>query len=97
MSGKWIQTVAKISGKIFIDSGAAVALKKRNSLLAVGITRIEGVFQEKDIVSILSEDNIRLAVGVVRENSQNLTKILQTNERKRKTIIHRDYLFLHHS
>lgn len=97
MNGKWIQTVAKISGKIFIDNGAVVALQQKNSLLAVGIKKIEGIFEEKAIVSILDEKNIRIAVGVVRENSQNLTKILKSETKKRKMIIHRDYLFLHNS
>ena len=94
-SGKWIKTVAKISGKIFIDEGAVTALKAKNSLLAVGIKKIQGVFKKKDIVSIVNIQNISIAVGVTKENSDALEKILNTKKNKRLTIIHRDYIFLH--
>lgn len=95
MHGKWVQTVAKISGTIFIDDGAVIAIQAKNSLLAVGIKKIEGVFTKKDIVSIVSMQNIRIGVGVTREDSQDLEKILKTKKKKNLTIVHRDYLFLH--
>ena len=95
MKGKWIQTAAKISGKIFIDNGAVKAIQEKNSLLAVGIEKIKGDFREKDIVSILNKARLRIAVGMVKESSQNLKKILNSAEKKGLTIVHRDYLFLH--
>ena len=74
--GKWVKTVARIEGKIFIDSGAVDALKQGRSLLAVGITSIEGNFKKGSIVVILSDTGIRVALGVSREDGTKLKEIL---------------------
>ena len=90
-----MQTAAKISGKIIIDDGAVLALQEKKSLLAVGIEKIEGDFQKKDIVDIVNKKKIRIAAGLVRENSQDLKEILASKNKKGFTVVHRDYLFLH--
>ena len=92
--GKWIKTVAKIEGKIFIDSGAVTALKQGKSLLAVGITSMEGNFKKRGIVLILSDTGIRVALGVSREDGAKLKEILFSNKKKGVTIVHCDYLYL---
>ena len=92
--GKWIKTVARIEGKIFIDSGAVDALRQGKSLLAVGITSIEGNFKKRGIVLILSDTGIRVALGVSREDGTKLKEILFSNKKKGVTIVHCDYLYL---
>lgn len=93
-NGKWIKTVAKIDGTITVDDGAYNALLQGKSLLAVGIKKITGEFQKKKIVTIILEDGIRVAVGMCREDSDNLNSLLKTGNTKGKIIVHRDYLYL---
>jgi len=62
----WIAYSAKPKGKILVDSGAREALVKRNkSLLPVGILKVEGKFNNGDIVSILDERGNEFARGTV--------------------------------
>lgn len=48
---RWILNSVPL-GKINIDKGALEALQNKNSLLPSGITSVEGVFDEGDVVSI---------------------------------------------
>lgn len=72
---KWIAFGAKISGKIFIDAGAAKAiLYKGKSLLPSGIIRVEGNFGKGDVVSVVHQD-LEIAKGLIFYSSQDLEKI----------------------
>lgn len=51
---QWLANQLKISGKLFLDEGASNALQKSGvSLLAVGVTKVEGNFQRGEVVSCL--------------------------------------------
>ena len=52
---KWIASGSLSSGKVIIDQGAGEALKKRKSLLMVGVKRFEGSFEKGDILKIYLE------------------------------------------
>ena len=52
------------NGTIYIDSGAAKALSNGKSLLAAGITKIDGNFKKGENVLILDQNKIQLARGL---------------------------------
>jgi len=62
-----------VSGKIIIDDNAEKSLRDgNNSLLAVGIVKVEGDFESKSVVSILNQQCIEVGRGVVDRNSQEI-------------------------
>lgn len=64
------------AGRLFIDAGAETALVQgQKSLLAVGVRRIEGDFPRGAVVEICSVAGEPLALGLVRQGSENLAKI----------------------
>ncbi len=72
---KWIVSSLNSAGKIFIDQGAAKALHSGKSLLAAGITKIEGNFNKGENVLILDQNNKNLARGLSSFSSIEINKI----------------------
>tara|TARA_B100001057_G_scaffold495956_1_gene596123 strand:- start:755 stop:1846 length:1092 start_codon:yes stop_codon:yes gene_type:complete len=79
---KWIVSSLSSSGTIYIDKGAATALRNGKSLLAAGIKMIKGKFNKGENVLILDEDNNKLARGLASFTSLEIEKIKgrQSNE-----------------
>jgi glutamate 5-kinase len=62
---RWLLSGLCTRGKLTVDDGAAAALKKNDcSLLAAGITQIEGYFQRGDIVDICDLKGTKLGSGI---------------------------------
>ena len=61
---KWIISSLNSNGKIYVDQGAAKALEDGKSLLAAGITKVEGVFEKGENILIVDENNKNLARGL---------------------------------
>ena len=62
---RWMLSGLASKGKIVVDEGAIVALKKQNkSLLPAGVVKAEGNFQRGDIVDILNEKGNRVGCGI---------------------------------
>ena len=79
-------------GKLVVDAGAAVALKKQNrSLLAAGIQQIEGEFQRGDIVNIYDPDGARLGCGLTNYGSADITAIKGVHSKKIADTLGYDY------
>ena len=72
---KWIIGSLNYNGTIYIDSGAAKALSNGKSLLAAGITKINGNFKKGENVIILDQNNIQLARGLSSFSSAEIDKI----------------------
>ena len=76
--------------------------KNKKSLLARGVTRVEGKFEVKDLVEVCNLDGVRLGVGRSDISSKLLRKkIKEKNQNKEsgetiinKPVIHRNHLFL---
>ena len=60
----WIAGTVKPSGKVIIDSGACVALKKGSSLLPIGVVGVSGSFLKGDIIKVESKDGEELGKGI---------------------------------
>lgn len=96
---KWIACNLNPTGTIFVDNGAKAALKRGNSLLPSGITKITGDFSFGDLVEIFEEGKERFACGLVQFDSGDLEKIrgLNTSEiekllgkKEYEEVVHRD-------
>ena len=72
---KWIIGSLSSNGKIKIDDGASKALRNGKSLLAAGVTRIDGFFKKGENVLILDQNNNQLARGLSSFSSDEINKI----------------------
>lgn len=102
MTGKkrWMAYAALSSGTVIIDQGAQKALvHDRKSLLASGVTGIEGYWERKDLIRIVNEDGEEIARGVAELSSEetNIAKGHRSDEilkqfpgLKCEELVHRD-------
>ena len=63
---KWIAGSLEPKGTLTIDAGAVAALRRGNSLLPVGVVRIDGAFERGDAVIIRGPDGAEIGRGLMR-------------------------------
>ncbi len=101
---QWLANQLKISGKLYLDAGASKAIQKSGvSLLAVGVSRIEGDFQRGEVISCFDNTGKEIARGLINYDSKESRKIMGQSSEKIESIlgylddaelIHRDNLVL---
>ena len=84
---KWIIGSLNYNGTIYIDNGAAKALSNGKSLLAAGITKINGNFKKGENVIILDQNNNQLARGLSSFSSAEIDKIKGKQSKEIETIL----------
>ena len=84
---KWIIGSLNHNGTIYIDNGAAKALSNGKSLLAAGITKINGNFKKGENVKILDQNNNQLARGLSSFSSVEIDKIKGKQSREIEKIL----------
>ena len=92
---KWIASSEGFAkGVLRIDQGAAEAVRasKAASILAVGVTAVEGDFERDDLVRILAPDGAQLAVGRISCDSGTARRNI--GRKGLKSLVHCDYLYL---
>ncbi len=92
---KWIAHSSSFAkGIITINKKAANALtgKDATSLLLVGVTKIEGNFEEGDIVNIISDNGRKVALGRSNYSSEDAQKHIGVHNIK--PLVHYDYLYM---
>ena len=72
---KWIAGSLEPRGTLTIDAGAVAALRRGNSLLPVGVTRIEGAFARGDAVVIRGPDGVEIGRGLCAYDVEDAQKI----------------------
>ncbi len=72
---KWIAGSLEPKGTLFIDAGAVAALRRGNSLLPVGVARIEGDFARGDAVIIRGPDGLEIGRGLSAYDAEDAQKI----------------------
>ena len=73
---RWIGYATNIIGKIMVNSGAKSALiEEEKSLLPIGVIKIINEFNKGDVVSILDENEIEFARGIVNYDSEACSKL----------------------
>jgi len=71
---RWMASGSLLNGKVTVDEGAIIALNKRKSLLAVGVTKIIGEFSSGEVFEITDADNKTIAIARAKISSQDLLK-----------------------
>jgi glutamate 5-kinase len=72
---KWIAGALEPKGTLTIDAGAVAALRRGNSLLPVGVVRIEGGFARGDAVIIRGPDGVEIGRGLCAYDAEDAQKI----------------------
>jgi glutamate 5-kinase len=89
---RWLLSGLCISGKLVVDSGAALALKKQNrSLLAAGIKEVKGDFDRGDLVDIYDAEGLHLGCGLVNYSSSEVNLIKGAHSDKIATVLGVDF------
>ncbi len=101
---QWLANQMKVSGKLFLDAGASKAVSQSGvSLLAVGVSNVEGNFQRGEVVSVINDEGKEIARGLVNYNSKESLQLKGETSEKFESIlgyvdeaelIHRDNLVL---
>ena len=83
-----------MKGEIHINAGAKESLtsSKANSLLPVGVIKINGEFLKGDLVKIIDAEGKNIGIGKTQYNSE--TALKKMGQKNQKPIIHYDYLYL---
>ena len=100
---KWIAGSLEPRGTLTIDAGAVVALRRGNSLLPVGVVKVEGDFARGDAVIIRGPDgaeigrglcayDVEVAQKIVGRASADIASIIGFSGRAE--IVHRDNLVI---
>lgn len=99
----WIADVLHPAGKIHVDEGAARAIiEGGGSLLPIGMTGVEGVFDKGECVEICAPDGV-IARGLCNYNVNEMRKLIGISSEKIEevlgfvdftSVIHRDNLVL---
>jgi glutamate 5-kinase len=72
---KWIVGSLEPKGTLTIDAGAVAALRRGNSLLPVGVVRIDGGFARGDAVIIRGPDGAEIGRGLSAYDAEDAIKI----------------------
>jgi glutamate 5-kinase len=100
---QWIAGSLKPAGEIYVDAGAAQALRNGKSLLPAGVTRVQGVFERGDALIVRDDQGHELARGLSSYSSVDAERLRGRKSaeietllgfRGRDELIHRDYLVL---
>ena len=73
---RWIGFSAQPAGQLVVDQGAAKAMcDDGRSLLAIGIKIVEGDFGKGDVVSVINEQSVEIARGLINYNATQVKQI----------------------
>jgi glutamate 5-kinase len=99
----WLGGRQRMRGSVTVDAGCAAALGRGGSLLATGITAVEGDFARGDPVAVRDAGGRAIAQGLVEYTSAEVAMILGRRSGEieallgyapRTAVIHRDQLVL---
>nr|WP_221472663.1 glutamate 5-kinase [Amycolatopsis umgeniensis] len=94
----WLGYAAGASGKLCLDDGAVAAVvRRRRSLLAAGITGVEGDFHAGDVVDLVDHRQRTVARGVVAFDAGELPDLIGRSSHdlpteQRREVVHADDL-----
>jgi len=89
---RWMLSGLSTKGKLIVDSGAALALKKqKRSLLAAGVNRVDGRFQRGDIVNICNPEGSCLGYGLANYSSADIEIIKGAHSGEITSLLGYDY------
>lgn len=95
---RWLAHFGRTIGKIYVDNGAAEAIRnKGSSLLPAGVREVSGKFSKGSLVEIIDiEKNYVVARGLAEENSEEIAKSISSPTHQKcghkDVVVHRDNL-----
>lgn len=102
---RWVGYAVKPEGRFILDDGACDAVRKSGkSLLAVGISKVEGNFAMGEIVSIMTPSGKEMGRGLTNYDAATVVKIQGKNKAEIldllgdvpfQEVIHRDNMVIH--
>ncbi len=76
---QWLADYLQVRGRVQLDRGAANALiNDGKSLLAIGVTHVEGDFERGETVACLNEEGKEIARGLINYSAVETQRILKT-------------------
>ncbi|MBV1918281.1 MAG: glutamate 5-kinase [Sphingomonadaceae bacterium] len=99
----WLGGRLRLKGSIIVDDGAATALREGASLLAKGITGVEGSFKRGDAIAIMDSSRTKIAHGLSEYDASECFAIKGLHSKylyemlgyaPRSAVVHRDQLVL---
>jgi glutamate 5-kinase len=100
---RWLAFGARIRGAVTVDAGCEQAILKGASLLAAGITAVDGGFEPGNTIRIITAGGREIARGIANYNAADTRRIMgaHTNEiaailgsKPYDEVIHRDNMVL---
>lgn len=71
----WIAGSLAPQGALVVDDGAATAVRAGKSLLAAGVTNVQGKFEKGDCIRVLSTAGVEIARGLARYDASDAARI----------------------
>lgn len=99
----WLGGRLRLKGALVVDPGAVSALTRGSSLLAKGVTHVEGSFHRGDAIAIRDQAGRTLAHGLSEYDAQECARLLGKHSSEqaeilgyapRSAVVHRDQLVL---
>lgn len=99
----WLGGKLRVRGSVAVDAGAAAALARGSSLLAAGVTGVEGEFRRGDAIAVVGPDGETLGRGLSEYDAAECARLLGHHSREheailgyapRSALVHRDQLVL---
>lgn len=100
---QWLAGILEVRGELRLDSGAAAALKKGNSLLPVGVVEVVGSFRRGDAITLVDSEGREVGRGLAAYSSEEAQLIRGCHSEQiesrigykgRSAMVHRDDLVL---
>ncbi len=100
---QWLADHLQTAGQLYLDDGAALALKKGKSLLPIGILSVIGDFERGCAVACIAPDGKEMARGLINYGSSEARRIARHPSQEIESLlgyvdememIHRDNLIL---
>ncbi len=97
----WLGGRLRLKGALIIDDGAARALREGNSLLAKGVTGVEGGFERGDAIAITDKAGTVIAHGLAEYDADECARLQgrHTSDQEavlgyppRSAVVHRDQM-----
>jgi len=89
---RWMLSGLSTTGKLVVDTGAALALKQhKRSLLSAGIMQTEGKFDRGDIVDIYDTKGAHVGCGITNYSYSDINSIKGSHSEKITTLLGFDY------
>jgi glutamate 5-kinase len=99
----WLGGRLRLKGSLTVDAGAGQALARGGSLLATGITGVDGEFRRGDPVAICGAGGAPIAQGLVEYDAEECIRLMGRHSSEhaevlgyspRSAVVHRDQLVL---